>query len=80
MRIYIGKNSHPPIISEEVHEPPSIATRKDEIRIHEEKHKLLQGIYNEEEGEMSHGNQEKYVAAIKYINEILTSEDCAIKE
>ena len=62
------KNSHPPIISEEVHKPPSIATRKAEIRIHEEKHKLLQGIWSEEEGEVSHGHKEKYVAAMKYLN------------
>ena len=51
MRLENGKNSHPPIISEEVHESPSIATRKAEIRIHEEKHKLLQGICSEKEKE-----------------------------
>ena len=80
VRLENGKNSHPPIIIEEVHEPPSLATRKAEIRIHEEKHKLLQGICSEGEGEVSHGHREKYVAAMEDITEILIGEDCARKE
>ena len=80
MNLDNGKNSHPPIIIEEVHEPPTLATRKAEIRIHEEKHKLLQGICSEGEGEVSHGHKEKYASAMKNTSKILTDEDCARKE
>ena len=80
VRLDNGKNSHPLIISEEVQEPPSLATRKDEIRIHEEKHKLLQGICSEGEGEVSHGNKEKYVVAMEDMNEILNGEYFPVKE
>ena len=66
MRLDIGKNSHPPIISEEFHEPPSLATRKAEIKIHEGEHKLLQGICRK--GEVSHENKEEYVAAMEELN------------
>ena len=34
VRLDNGKNSHPPIIGEEVQEPPSLATRNEEIQIH----------------------------------------------
>ena len=80
VRLDNGKNSHPPIISEEVQEPLSLATRKAEIQIHEEKHKLLQGICSEGEGEVSHGHKEKYVLAMKNTTKILNDEDCARKE
>ena len=80
VRPYIGNNSHSPIISEEVHEPPSLATKKDEIRIHEDKHTLLQGICSEGEGEVSHENKEKHVAAMEDITEILAGEYFARKE
>ena len=34
-RLEISKNPHPTIIIKESHEPPSLATRKTEIKIHE---------------------------------------------
>ena len=40
-RLDINKNPHPTIIIEESHEPPSLATGKTEIKIHEGKRKLL---------------------------------------
>ena len=40
-RLEISKNSHPHIIIEEGHEPPSLTTRKAELKNHEEKCKLL---------------------------------------
>ena len=76
----IIKNIHPTIIIEESHEPHSLAIGKNEIKIHEGEHKLLQGICSEGDGEFSHEHKEKYVAAMEDISEILTDEDCAIKE
>ena len=69
-----------PIIIDKVQEPPSLATRKTEIKIHEGEHKLLQGICSEGEGEVPHEHKDKYVAEMEYINEFLIGEDCAKKE
>ena len=80
VRLDNGKNSHSPIISEEVQEPLSLATRKEELKNHEEKCKLLQGICSEGEGEVSHEHKEKYVAKMEEMTEILTDEDCARKD
>ena len=66
-RFEISNNWHSPIIIEDIHEPPSLATRKDEIRIHEGEDKLLQGISSEGEGEVCHENKEKYVVVMEDI-------------
>ena len=79
-RIDISKNPHPTIIIEEIHEPPSLTTGKIEIKIHEGECKLLQGIWSEGEGGVSHENKEKYIVEMEYITEILIGEDCATKE
>ena len=76
----MSKNTHPTIIIQEIHEPPSLATGKTEIDIHEGERKLLEGIFHEEEGEVSHQNKEKDVATTQDITETLIGEYCATKE
>ena len=46
----------------ESYHPSSLAGRKSEQKILEEKCKLLQGICSEGEGEVFHDNKEKYGA------------------
>ena len=57
-----------------------VSTGKTEIKIHEGKRKLLQGICSEAEKEFSHEHKEKDVAAMEDITEILIGEDYATKE
>ena len=67
----INKNPNTTFIIEESYEPSSIASGKAELKNHEEKCKILQGICSEGEGEVSHEHKEKYVPSMEDINKSL---------